>query len=93
MDISQAILPLMIIVFYFFFIRPQMQKAKKTRQFQTDLSKGQRVVTTGGIHGKIVQIDENNPTILLEVDSGTKIRVERSLISMDLSVQDQKAKK
>ena len=73
----------MFVVMYFFFIRPQQNQAKQAKAFQDSIEKGARVVTTGGIHGKIVKSDET--TILLEVDNNTKIRIEKSGISMELS--------
>ncbi len=83
-NISALFLPLMILVMYFFFIRPQMKKAKKTRIFQEQLQKGQKVVTTGGLHGKIFQADPNSPTVIVEV-SGNKFKIERSAINMEAS--------
>ncbi|MFO7873549.1 MAG: preprotein translocase subunit YajC [Bacteroidales bacterium] len=78
-----AFLPLILIilVFYLFFIRPQMKKQKKLRQFRENLKKGDKVVTIGGIHGKIVEEQERSFT--LEVEDGTRFRVEKSAISME----------
>jgi preprotein translocase subunit YajC len=69
-----------IIVFYFFMIRPQAKKAKETKKFREGLSKGQRVVTIGGIHGKILEVNDTN--VLLDA-GGAKIRVEKTAISAD----------
>ncbi|MCB0816582.1 MAG: preprotein translocase subunit YajC, partial [Flavobacteriales bacterium] len=69
----------------FFMIRPQQKKAKDARKFRESLQKGSKVITIGGIHGKVVELAEK--TVLLEVDSGTKLRIERSAISMDSSTQ------
>ena len=74
---------LIIVVFYFFMIRPQMKKAKDHKKFVEELKKGDKVVTTAGIHGKIV--DMNETTFLIDVDGGTKIRFERSAISLESS--------
>ena len=74
---------LIIVVFYFFMIRPQMNKAKEHKKYVEELKKGDRVVTTSGIHGKIV--DLNDTTFLIEVESGTKIRFEKSSISLEAS--------
>ena len=65
----------MVLVFYFFMIRPQAQKAKKAKSFQDALQKGDKVVTIGGIHGKIVESEEN--TFILEMIDKTRIRVEK----------------
>ena len=74
---------LIVVVFYFFMIRPQMNKAKEQKKFVEALKKGDKVVTTAGIHGKIV--DLNEATIVLEVEGGTKIRFEKSSVSLDAS--------
>jgi preprotein translocase subunit YajC len=74
---------LIIVVFYFFMIRPQMKKAKDQKKYVEELKKGDRVITTSGIHGKIV--DMNDSTFLVEVESGTKIRFEKSSISLEAS--------
>lgn len=74
---------LIVIVFYFFMIRPQMKKAKDQKKFVEELKKGDKVVTTAGIHGRIV--DMNESTIVLEVEGGSKIRFDKSAISLDSS--------
>ena len=74
---------LIIVVFYFFMIRPQMKKAKDHKKFVEELKKGDKVITTSGIHGKIV--DMNDSTFLIEVESGTKIRFEKSSVSLESS--------
>jgi len=70
-----------IVVFYFFMIRPQVKKQKAEQNFRSSLEKGAKVVTIGGIHGKIVEINEK--TLLLEIDSNVRVRCERSAISAD----------
>lgn len=74
---------LIVIVFYFFMIRPQMKKAKDQKKYIEELKRGDRVITSAGIHGKIVDI--NDTTFLIEVESGTKMRFEKSSISLDAS--------
>lgn len=71
------------IVFYFFIIRPQAKKSKKQKEFRASLSKGDKVVTIGGIHGKIKDLNET--TVILEADGGAKMRIEKSAISLDFS--------
>lgn len=85
MDQIQNFLPmiLIIVVFYFFMIRPQMKKAKDHKKYVEELKKGDKVITTSGIHGKIV--DVNDTTFVVDVDSGTKIRFEKSSISLEAS--------
>ena len=72
---------LIIVVFYFFMIRPQMRKAKLERGFREKVQKGDKVVTIGGIHGKIVEVDAT--TFLIEVDSNVKLRIEKNSIAVD----------
>ncbi|WP_411274921.1 preprotein translocase subunit YajC [Daejeonella sp.] len=85
MDQIQNFIPmlLIIVVFYFFMIRPQMKKAKDHKKYVEELKKGDKVITTSGIHGKIV--DVNDTTFVVDVDSGTKIRFEKSSISLEAS--------
>src|SRR5687768_16750308 len=70
-----------IVVFYFFMIRPQMRKQKLEQQFRTTLEKGSKVVTIGGIHGRIVDVQEK--TFLIEIDNNVKVRVEKTAISAE----------
>lgn len=81
----QPFLPmiLIVVVFYFFMIRPQMKKAKDLKKFISELKKGDKVITTAGIHGKIV--DVNEATILIETEGGGKIRFDKSAVSLDSS--------
>ena len=74
---------LVIVVFYFFMIRPQMKKAKDHKKYVEELKKNDRVITTSGIHGRIV--DLNDTSFLIEVESGAKIRFDKSAISLDAS--------
>ena len=76
---------LIIVVFYFFMIRPQMKRQKDEKSFRSDIRKGQRVVTNGGMHGKIVEMNDSH--ITLEVQNGIKIKMERGSISKELSAQ------
>ena len=63
MEQAGAFLPLVLlfVVFYFFFIRPQTKRQKQEKNFQDDISKGTRIVTTSGIHGKIAEIMDDGP--------------------------------
>jgi preprotein translocase subunit YajC len=72
----------MILVFYFFMIRPQAKKAKTQKQFINNLQKGDKIVTIAGIHGKVNKINEDN-TLEMEVSPGSYIKIERSAISME----------
>jgi preprotein translocase subunit YajC len=70
---------LIIVIFYFFMIRPQMKKAKEAKKFRESLSKGDKIVTIGGIHGKITDVAET--TFIIETEGGAKLRIEKSAVS------------
>ncbi|HWL00125.1 MAG TPA: preprotein translocase subunit YajC [Parapedobacter sp.] len=74
---------LIIVVFYFFMIRPQMKKAKDHKKYIEELKENDRVVTSAGIHGRIVEVSET--TFLVDVGGGVKIRFDKSAISLDAS--------
>jgi len=73
----------MIIVFYFFMIRPQMKKQKEMAKFRSALQKGDKIVTTGGIYGRIDEIKDN--VIILEVAANVKLKVDKSVVLKDMS--------
>jgi len=82
--ISQIImLVLIIVVFYFFMIRPQMKKQKEAKKFQEAIKKGDKVVTIGGIIGKIAEVHDAD--YIIEVEGGNKLRILKSAISMENS--------
>jgi preprotein translocase subunit YajC len=70
---------LIIVVFYFFLIRPQSKRAKDERKFREALKKGDKIVTTAGIHGKIVEMDET--TAVIETEGQGKLRIEKAAIA------------
>lgn len=76
-------LVLIIVVFWFFMIRPQMKRQKELRQFRDSLQKGDKVVTTGGIYGKVAEIQEF--AIILDVDNGVKLKVDKSAVIKDMT--------
>ena len=76
-----AFLAAIFVIFYFFMIRPQNKKRKELQNMRESLKKGDSVVTIGGIHGKVVEVKET--TIVLSVDANTKIKVDKSSVSMD----------
>ena len=65
-------------IFWFFIIRPKVNAQKKEENFRKNLENGQRIITIGGIHGKIVGIKES--TVLLEIEGGNKIKVNKTAI-------------
>jgi preprotein translocase subunit YajC len=86
---SQGMAPQLLImvaiiaVFYFFMIRPQQKKAKEQKKFIEEIKVGDKVVTIGGAHGRIAEIDDD--TFVLEVERGGRIRFSKSAISQDSS--------
>ena len=75
---------LMFLVIYLFMIRPQMKRQKNEKRFQSAIAKGNKIVTSSGIHGKIVDLVDSDNTVIVETGAG-KIKFERSAISMELS--------
>jgi preprotein translocase subunit YajC len=82
---SLIFLVLIFVVFYFFFIRPQVKRQKDVKKFRESLAKGNKIITIGGIHGKIVEMQDTTCTI--EVEGGVKLKLEKSAIASD--AQDQ----
>lgn len=80
------LLPLIAIiaVFYFFMIRPQMKQRKNEKKFSEGLKKGEKVVTKSGMYGKVLSINDENDTVVLETGAG-KITFDRSAISLEMS--------
>ncbi len=74
---------LMILVFYFFMIRPQIKRQKEMAKFRAALQKGDKVVTTGGLYGKIEEIKDN--IIVLEIAPNVKVKVDKSVVLNDMS--------
>lgn len=70
-----------ILIMYFFMIRPQQKKQKETKNFLEAMKKGDTVVTIGGIHGKVNAIEGD--TVIVDLDKGMKIKVEKSAISAE----------
>ena len=70
-----------IAIFYFFMIAPQQKKQKKINAFRESLKNGDKVVTIGGIYGRIREVKDN--TVILEVADGVRIKFDKSAISMN----------
>ncbi|HIP31630.1 MAG TPA: preprotein translocase subunit YajC, partial [Crocinitomicaceae bacterium] len=71
-------LVLILVVFYFFMIRPQMKKQKELKSFRESMAVGDKIVTIGGIHGKVLEVAE--ATILISTEGG-KLRLDKSAVS------------
>lgn len=74
---------LIFVVFWFFMIRPQIKKQKSERKFRENIQKGDRVVTTGGVHGKVLSIGETY--LMIDAGEGVKLKIQKSAISLELS--------
>ncbi|MDE5420256.1 preprotein translocase subunit YajC [Labilibaculum sp. DW002] len=81
-------LVLIVVVFYFFMIRPQMKKQKELKKFREDLKKGDKVVTTGGIYGKVLEIQER--VIIMEVEGQNRLKIDKAAVVKDMSDVAQK---
>lgn len=83
--VVQQLLPflLIIVVFYFFMIRPQMKRQKELKKYREELKKGDKVITTGGIYGKVAEIKEAH--VMMEIAHDVLIKIDKSAIIMDMS--------
>lgn len=72
-------------IMYFFMIRPQNKKQKEIANFRKNLEVGQSIITAGGIYGKIKEIEDN--TVVVEIASGVKIKVDKNSIYADAKAQ------
>jgi preprotein translocase subunit YajC len=78
-----SILPLVliIVVFYFFMIRPQIKKNKEQKKFRESLKKGDKIITIGGIHGKILEV--NDTSFIIEVEGQNRLKIEKSAVALN----------
>lgn len=72
---------LMFGILYFFMIRPQQKKAKDQKKFTEDIKKGDYVVTIGGVHGRVAELEDD--TFIIEVERGARIKFSKSAVSME----------
>lgn len=79
---SPVFLIIMVIFVVFFMIVPQIRRSKNEKKFKTTLVKGTKVVTTGGIHGKLSEVNEG--TVMIDTNAG-KLLIEKTAISMELT--------
>lgn len=77
--------PLMMVlmfgILYFFMIRPQQKKQKEQKKFTEEIKKGDYVVTIGGVHGRVAELEDD--TFILEAERGVRIKFSKSAISME----------
>lgn len=69
---------LIIVVFWFFMIRPQMKRQKELKNFRDSLKKGDKIVTTGGIYGKVLEIGDYY--IIMEVEGQNRLKIDKSAL-------------
>jgi len=74
---------LIIVVFYFFMIRPQMKRQKELKKYREALKKGDKVITTGGIYGKVAEVKDQYVTV--EIADNVKVKMDKSAIVMDMT--------
>lgn len=77
---------LVFVVFYFFMIRPQMKKQKEMNNYRSSLKKGDKVVTTGGIYGRIYEVKDN--VVTMDVGGDIKLKVDKSALLKDPSAEE-----
>jgi len=77
--LQMLLLPLMLVVFYFFLIRPQQKRAKEHQNMLAKIGAGDEVVTSGGILGKVTEVNDNFLTV--EIADGVRIKVQKAQVS------------
>jgi preprotein translocase subunit YajC len=77
---------LVFVVFYFFMIRPQMKKQKEMNNYRSSLKKGDKVITTGGIYGRVNEVKDNY--IMMDAGSDIKLKVDKSALLKDPSADE-----
>ena len=77
---------LVFVVFYFFMIRPQMKKQKDMTNYRSSLKKGDKVITTGGLYGKIYEVKDNY--VIVDVGGDIKLRIDKSALLKDPSADE-----
>ena len=76
-------LALIFVVMWLFMIRPQQKRQKELNNFRNSLSKGDKVVTVGGIYGTVIEVTDNK--VLLEIDTDVRIKVDKASLVKDFS--------
>ena len=79
---------LIIVVFYLFMIRPQVKRQKELRKYRENLQQGDKIITTGGIHGKIVSVKDQE--VVIEVEDQSRIKIDKNAILKDARDLEQK---
>ena len=82
-SMNMIMILLMFVVMYFFMILPQMRKGKAQKKFWSELKKGDHIITSGGIHGKITELKDT--AVVIETEGGGKLKIEKSAISLEMT--------
>jgi preprotein translocase subunit YajC len=84
-----SFLPLLLVfvVFYFFMIRPQMRKQKEMNSYRSSLKKGDKVITTGGIYGRIHEVKDNY--VMMDAGGDVRLKVDKNALLRDPSTDEQ----
>lgn len=84
-------LVLMFVIFYFLLIRPQQKKTKEHRDMVAGVKKGDRIITSGGIHGQVTAVDDT--TVTVEISDKVRVKLNRANVAGMVQAQTQQAKK
>jgi preprotein translocase subunit YajC len=87
MSMSIIMMLLLFVVFYFFMIRPQMKKQKEMTNYRNSLKKGDKVITTGGIYGRVNEIKDNY--VMMDAGGDVKLKVDKNALVKDPSADEQ----
>lgn len=77
---------LVFVVFYFFMIRPQMKKQKEMNSYRSSLKRGDKVVTTGGLYGRVSEVKDNY--VMMDVGADIKLKVDKNALLKDPSADE-----
>ena len=89
---NYAPLILILLIFYFFIIGPQIKRSRKEKKFLGEMKNGDRIITKSGMHGKISALNDKDNSCIIETQAG-KIKFERSAISIEMSEKLNSVKK
>ena len=78
------------LVFYLFMIRPQMKKQKEAKKFKESLVNGSKIVTIGGIHGKILEVKDD--VVIIETEGGNRLKLEKAAIAKEFAAEEMEKK-
>jgi preprotein translocase subunit YajC len=91
-SLVSSLLPFLLIiaVFYFLILRPQQKRQKEREKLLTGVKKGDKIITSGGVHGTVEGLEDN--TVLVKIADNVKVKMEKSAIGTIIGVTDQKTK-